>query len=204
MKLSARIISLLTHPYLVPFYGSAIAVTYSYIALLVYYYKLFICSGILFFSGLLPLLFRFFIYLYNRKQDDEHKTPRYIKLLFYVIMLLFCWLFASKMNMPVWFQYYMGGAFLSACIVCIINYIGWRISIYMASLGALWGLLFFMPSDISLGTLVVLILATGATGTARMLLEKNNFLQMLTGLICGFAGTFILPLLQIFESFFSH
>ena len=80
----------------------------------------------------------------------------------------------------------------------------WEKGYEMASLGALWGLLFFMPSDISLGTLVALILATGATGTARMLLEKNNFLQMLTGLICGFAGTFILPLLQIFESFFSH
>ena len=70
----------------------------------------------------------------------------------------------------------------------------------MTSLGALWALMYFMHvalSGIPLGVLIVLILTTGATATARMLLDKNDLLQISAGLLCGFLCTLLLPILQL-------
>lgn len=199
MKTTARIFSLLTHPYLLPFYGSMIAVECSYIGELAFIFKIFICGGFLFFAGMLPVVFQLLYRFFTRKKEDNGGSHK-IGLFFYATMLLFCSLFAARLNLPMWFQNYTAGAFVAAIITCIINYCGWRISIYMTSLGALWALMYFMHvalSGIPLGVLIVLILTTGATATARMLLDKNDLLQISAGLLCGFLCTLLLPILQL-------
>ena len=199
MKTTARIFSLLTHPCLLPFYGSVIAVECSYIGELALIFKLFICGGVLFFTGVLPAIFRLLLRFFLRQKNDDggfHQT----ELFFYATMLLFCCLFAARLNLPMWFQNYTTGAFVAAIITSIINYCGWRISIYMTSFGALWALTYFMRTallSIPLGVLIVLILTTGATATARMLLDKNNLWQISAGLLCGFLCTLLLPILQL-------
>lgn len=200
MKTIARIFSLLTHPCLLPFYGSVIAVECSYIGELMPIFKFFICGGFLFFAGVLPAIFRLLhrFFFHKKKDDGGFHT---IKLFFYATMLLFCHLFAARLNLPMWFQNYTIGAFAAAIITSLINYWDWRISIYMTSFGALWALTYFMHTvllNIPLGVLIVLILTTGATATARMLLDKNNLWQISAGLLCGFLCTLLLPILQLY------
>lgn len=197
MKTTARIFSLLMHPYLLPFYGSVIAVECSYIGELMPIFKFFICGGVLFFTGVLPAIFRLLhrFFFHKKKDDGGFHTTEYV---FYATMLLFCYLFAARLNLPMWFQNYTIGAFEAAIITSLINSCGWRISIYMTSFGALWALMYFMHTvllNIPLGVLIVLILTTGATATARMLLDKNNLWQISAGLLCGFLCTLLLSTL---------
>ena len=79
--------------------------------------------------------------------------------------------------------------------VCIVVNIWWKISMHCAGAGAIIGALLaysvlfvFNP----VGWLCVLVLFSGAVGTARMLLRQHSLAQVVTGTLvgtaCGLAG----------------
>ena len=91
--------------------------------------------------------------------------------------------------------HYMCGILLAALLiqgVCIVVNIWWKISMHCAGAGGIIGALLaysvlfvFNP----VGWLCVLILFSGAVGTARMLLRQHSLAQVVAGTLVGVAGS---------------
>lgn len=189
MKSIARLISGIFHPYLIPFYGSIIFTAYSYLVGLPLILNIYIIGGILLFSGIFPTLFHAIYYLFFRNKENVWAVvPRYEKFI-YCIFLALCSIYLWRMNMPVWGKSFIIGSTMTAFVVWISDLTHRPISAHMAALGTLWGLIYIIPGPLTLiplDLIIVLILATGATSTARQLLQKENILQTVIGLVGGF------------------
>lgn len=188
MKKSAQILSVIFHPYLLPLYGGSMIVSYSFLEILPISIRLLIVSGIFLFSGILPMLFHLTLSLFYLNKSEKKPYVRLTEILLYTVFLIFATIYLHKLNLPYWTQGYLAGAALSSALTWIINISGWRISFFMSGLGALMGLVVMMSlvySPIPIGLLIALIVITGMMGTARQLLDRNTFAQILTGWICG-------------------
>lgn len=74
-------------------------------------------------------------------------------------------------------------------IAILLLSLKWKISAHMAALGSLTGVVFAIAFRTGINPFIpilVLILASGLTGTSRLMLEKNNLPQIATGYILGF------------------
>ena len=134
------------------------------------------------------MLFHLTLSLFYLNKSEKKPYVRLTEILLYTVFLIFATIYLHKLNLPYWTQGYLAGAALSSALTWIINISGWRISFFMSGLGALMGLVVMMSlvySPIPIGLLIALIVITGMMGTARQLLDRNTFAQILTGWICG-------------------
>ncbi len=187
MKLISHIISALFHPYLIPFYGCIIFITNSYLIALPTIISLYFIATIFFFTCLLPVVSHMMLKIMNKKENNNEIILR-VELLLNSILLILCSIFMHRIHAPIWTQAYLVGASLATTTVWVCRMCNYSISAHMAALGALWGLIFIIPqtqSPIALEIIIILILATGITGTTRQILDKENIIQLFWGLLCG-------------------
>ena len=187
----ARIVSYIFHPLIIPTYAILILFNISshYVHVLPFNYKMILLGFVFLFTFLLPSVALFFMVKLKLVDSLEMHSRRerpaallIVALFFYATYYIFNHLTVNKI-----FTIYMLGATLLVLISLLINYF-YKISLHMMALGALLaslvGLSFLIHQDIRI-YLFLLIIISGITGTARLILHAHTPLQVYTGFLLG-------------------
>lgn len=187
----ARIVSYIFHPLIIPTYAILILFNISshYVHVLPFNYKMILLGFVFLFTFLLPSVALFFMVKLKLVDSLEMHSRRerpaallIVALFFYATYYIFNQLPVNKI-----FTIYMLGATLLVLISLLINYF-YKISLHMMALGALLaslvGFSFLIHQDIRI-YLFLLIIISGITGTARLILHAHTPLQVYTGFLLG-------------------
>ncbi|MFY7735123.1 MAG: hypothetical protein ACOVSR_16740 [Bacteroidia bacterium] len=89
-------------------------------------------------------------------------------------------------------KYLLAGSLTVVCIAIISNF--WKISVHMASIGALLSLLvlanYYTHVDLRIAIAIVILIA-GLVGSARHFAEAHNIPQLLAGFALGFGSIYL-------------
>jgi len=190
LKKTALFFSIIFHPLLMPLAGITILLfTSSYVSLLPLAAKKMIV--LLFASGtlLLPALMLPLAYF----QGDimlQKRLERNIPLTLCFIFYLLTYLLFLKVPVYGFLHNFMLGALTSVLLALIIN-LRWKISLHMIGLGGLTAFLVIitLTKEINLFPWVLLsLLASGITGTARLYLSSHTPGQIYAGFLTGFCA----------------
>jgi len=189
MKKVASLISYLFHPLLMPSVGLLILLNSgTYLSLLDPAAKraiLFVIAlGTLVFPlMMLPILqYRNLVFKNGESTREERLVPQIIILVLYIITLVYF----RRLPLSQAIQAYVLSVNLTLFMVILIN-LKFRVSVHAAALGGLCGLIIVLillyetPLE---GLLMLTLLASGITGSARMALG-NSWAEVLTGFILG-------------------
>jgi membrane-associated phospholipid phosphatase len=202
----AKILSVVFQPLMMPFIGTLIVFNLSYfeVAFLSQKVYWFILSSTLLFTFLLPIsmivIFKKFGMIGNLSMDK--KEERHLPVLITGILFAMNYYILKNLPLPnIYFSFLL--ASIVTLIFCLLVTYKWKISMHMAGLGGLCGALlvisFFWQINLT-SLLVIFILLSGATGTARIVLNAHSPAQVYAGFFAG-----VLPqLLVAFGLFFSH
>ena len=191
MKLTAKIISTLFHPLLMPVIGLVIIFnTDSYINYTVPFElkrAIIILVGISTF--VIPLLIT--LMLLNRRfinsLEMETQKERVIPYAFTIIFYIFTLYMLKKVPIsPIIFNFVIG-ATLSVIIAFVVN-IKWKISAHMIGVGGLLGALICISILLEIYItpyILFVILIAGLVGTSRLILKAHTQLQIFVGLAVG-------------------
>ncbi len=193
---AARLLSYVFRPYWFPVMGFVALFLFTYLRLLPLSYKATVVAMVYVFTVLLP---RLCVFAWRRfcglsaiqlRKREQRAVPYSL----FIVSYGACLYMLVHLHMP----YYMCGIVLSALLVqlvCIFINVWWKISVHAAGAGALVGALMaysilFMFNPV--WWLCLMILLSGAVGSARMLLRQHSLWQVLAGTLvgvaCGFSG----------------
>lgn len=201
MKISARIISVLFHPLLFPTYGVLLILLcnpnmYGYFGEKVHVIWLIVVFAPTFLFPVVWMLMMKRLQMIQSLELNEAKEriiPFVACATFYLWTM---WMFKPNAEMKIPSNllvfYMMGGASLSLFLLFFIN-IFFKVSIHAAGAGNILGLLLplirYSTYDLRI-LLVVVILAAGVIGTARLILNAHTPREIFTGYFVGFTGQF--------------
>ena len=196
LMMGARVLSVISRPYYMPVVGFLALFTFTYLSLLPLFYKLLVLSMVWIFTIALPRLCVFVWRKLNgwAPMQLRLRERRAVPYVMFMLSYTACLHLMFRLHLP----HYMCGILVAALlvqVVCIVVNIWWKISMHCAGAGAIIGALLaysvlfvFNP----VGWLCVLVLFSGAVGTARMLLRQHSLAQVVTGTLvgtaCGLAG----------------
>lgn len=196
LMMGARVLSVISRPYYMPVVGFLALFTFTYLSLLPLFYKLLVLSMVWIFTIALPRLCVFVWRKLNGwvPMQLRLRERRAVPYVMFMLSYTACLHLMFRLHLP----HYMCGILVAALLVqavCIVVNIWWKISMHCAGAGAIIGALLaysvlfvFNP----VGWLCVLVLFSGAVGTARMLLRQHSSAQVVTGTLvgtaCGLAG----------------
>lgn len=194
MKTLAHFFSAVLTPLLMPFYGICVLFFFSYLYILPISFKLFIASGVLFFTAILPAIAILWMYKTGKvksiglNDQGDREIPYLINLIGYG----FCLYFLYKARLPVWVLGFFVGCIGSIITALLIN-IRWKISAHLTGIGGLTGLAFGLASIQMTFPIVLfctLILLTGILGSSRVGLGRHTLMQVIAGTANGFIWVF--------------
>jgi membrane-associated phospholipid phosphatase len=132
----------------------------------------------------------FFPFLYFQKVITslhlKNHRERVLPLVIFAVTYYLCdYLFYHKIEGPLILTYYLYGGFLLMVSLGVISYF-WKISLHMAGIGGLAGLIigtaFSIEYDL-LNILAVVIILAGVLGSARLYLKAHTPLQVYAGFV---------------------
>jgi membrane-associated phospholipid phosphatase len=197
----ANIVSIVFHPLLMMTYGVLLAVSFTHLAMFPIALKLYMLGGVLLCTVFIP---SFVVILMVRKGDAvdmelTEKSERVIPYMVFMLGNLLCFWFYMRLQLPAWLLSMFIGVSFALLLALCINFI-WKISAHTIALGGMLGAIMGIsyvrminPYDM----FVLVLLAGGLTGTARIILGKHTLMQVICGFILGFACTFLSSLLNI-------
>lgn len=198
---SAKFLSWILHPLLMPLYGiflifhynpllSAVITTKGEIVIyaVVFTTTFFlpaITSWIFFKKGMINSL--------QMETKEERKMPFLITLIYYLIgyyLLL-------KYSLPGIFYLILLAATAAVTAAIIIN-MKWKISIHLIGIGGIAGVLLGMSHRFTIDLflpITISIFCAGLLGTARLIMESHNQAQIYSGFVVGFLCEFLIIVL---------
>lgn len=126
---------------------------------------------------------------YRMDKPTDRVLPLLFSALFYYIGF---YLFRNLNIMPV-VKLFLISSSLVIIVLLIISF-RWKISIHLASIGGIIGLLLAVSFRTGTNPLLLVtgaFLVAGIVGTARIYLEKHNLIQVVAGFMLGFLGIFL-------------
>jgi membrane-associated phospholipid phosphatase len=186
----AKFVSTVFHPVLLPTLGFLLLFTSGfYDSLLTTDAKRFILLVIFFSTATLPTL-AVAILAINSKFDMSmpNSRDRIIPLLFASVFYYIGFILLGKIHFIPMFKLYMIASVLLIIALLLISF-KWNISIHMAATGALTATFFalsFRAGVNPMNIIIIVVIVSGLVGTARLVLNKNNLLQVAAGYILGF------------------
>jgi len=186
----AKFVLTVFHPVLLPTLGFLLLFTSGfYDSLLTTDAKRFILLVIFFSTATLPLL-AVAILAINSKFDMlmPNSRDRIIPLLFASVFYYIGFILLGKIHFIPMFKLYMIASVLLIIALLLISF-KWNISIHMAATGALTATFFalsFRAGVNPMNAIIIVVIVSGLVGTARLVLNKNNLLQVAAGYILGF------------------
>ena len=190
MEKTARIISVLFHPIIMPSLGFLLLFNSgTYLAYLPFDYKKMILIMVVLCTFVIPLsMIPFF--LYQKMIFDiqlSRSRERYIPLVICFFLYLFCYFLLRRIPIPPDYQAFCLGCALSVLIVLLVIS-KWKISLHMVGIGGLAGLIGYMIVHMQINLefyLILTILAAGLVGTARLILGAHKPFEIYTGFLIG-------------------
>ena len=186
----AKIVSILFHPVLVPTLGFILLFTSGfYNSMLITDAIRFILLVIFFSTATLPML-SVAIMALNSKFDFlmPNSRDRIIPLLFTSVFYYIGFMLLARIHFLPVFKLFMIASVLLIVALLLISF-KWNISIHMAAIGAITATFFalsFRGGVNPMSAIVIVVIVSGLVGTARLVLNKNNLLQVAAGYILGF------------------
>ena len=190
MDKTAKIISVIFHPFLIPILGF-LALFHSgfYFSVLSGDAKRFVLLVVIFTTAILPMLSVAVLAL-NPKFDITMQSirDRAFALLFTAIFYYIGFLLLNRVRVFPIFKLFLIASVLVIVIVLMIT-LRWKISTHMASIGALSGAVFALSFRSGLNPLFLIlgvVLISGLVGTARLILNKHSLSEIAAGYAVGF------------------
>lgn len=197
MNPTARFLSYLFHPLLMPLYATAILFnTNNYLAHAINPAAEKIIYLIVFATTyLLPSLTAMLLLQHGKIQSlqMEQLRERNIPFLTTAVFYIACFYLLQKIPMVHVLGYAILGAAISIFISFLIN-LKWKISIHMVGIGGLMGLLYVFSQQLHFNLLIpvaVVAIVAGALGSARLAISNHVPAQIYTGFILGFSVEWI-------------
>ncbi|MEN8118081.1 MAG: hypothetical protein ABFS16_13945 [Bacteroidota bacterium] len=185
----ARIISIIFHPVLIPTLGTLLLLNSGfYFSMLSWEAKRFVLLVIFFTTSILPMLTVAVIALkptYNISMPESR--DRVIPLLLSSVYFYIGFQLLNKMHAFPAFRLFMAASVLVIIGLLLISF-KWKISVHMAAIGSLSGILFalsFRNGMNPLWPIIIVVLVSGIVGTARLALGKHNIWQIIAGYVLG-------------------
>jgi len=191
MKITAKIISIIFHPLIMPIFGLLIIFnTDSYIN---YAIPDELKRAVILLVGtstfIIPLLIS--LLLLNRKLinslEMETQKERVIPYAFTIIFYVFTLYLLRKAPIPPIIFNFVTGATLSVIMAFIIN-IKWKVSAHMIGVGGLIGALVCISIILEVYItpfIVIALIVAGLIGSSRLILKAHNPLQIYIGFAIG-------------------
>ena len=186
----AKIVSVIFHPVLLPTLGFILLfVSGFYSSMLSTEAIRFILLVVFFSTAILPMLSVAVLSL-NSKFDFLMPNSRdcIIPLLFTSVFYYIGFMLLERIHFLPVFKLFMIASVLLIIALLIISF-KWKISIHMAAVGAISATFFalsFRGGVNPMSAIIIVIIVSGLLGTARLVLNKNNLLQVAAGYILGF------------------
>ena len=185
----AKIVSVFFHPVLLPTLGFLLMFTSGfYDSILTTEAKQFILLVIFFSTATLPML-AIAILALNSKFNFlmPESRDRIIPLLFASVFYYIGFILLSRIHFITMFKLFMIASVLLIVALLLISF-KWKISIHAAAAGAVTATLFALSFRTGMNpvfAIVAAVIVSGLVGTARLLLNKNNLLQVAAGYLLG-------------------
>jgi len=187
----AKIISVVFHPMLIPFYTILILFNInSYISLLIPFSARLLILGMVFTTTFLfPLLF---IFIMKRKgivktlqmeTKEERVYPFAVTAIFYSLSY---YMLKQLHISDIYYLFLLGATFLIIIALLITFY--WKISVHMIGIGGMLGALIGISFRINVDFVFLIaltVLCSGIVGFARLKLNAHKPLQIYTGFLSG-------------------
>lgn len=192
---TAKILSIIFHPVLVPTLGFILLLNsgfyFSYIS---WEAKRFILLVLVFTTGILPLLTVAILAL-NPKFDlsMESAKNRIVLLMFSSVFYYLGYMIMDKMKAFPEFKVFLIASIFVIVILLLIS-IKWNISSHMAALGSITGTLFALSFRAGINpawAIILVVMISGAVGTARLILNKHTLRQVIAGYGLGFTVLYL-------------
>ena len=192
---AAKALSVIFTPFYLPLVGLAVLLTFTYLSLLPWAYKLFLVVTFWVFTIALPSLL---IRLYRRYQgwslfSMASKERRVIPYVISIVSYLLCYYIMAATHVP----HFMGSILMAALViqvVCAIVNLFVKVSTHMAAIGGVAGALMAFAAIFGFNPVwwlcVVLVLA-GLVGTSRMILRQHSLHEITLGFLVGTGCAFV-------------
>ena len=192
----AKGFSSIFRPMYYPTVGAIILLTFTYMSMFPWLFRLVVLFIVYFFTVLLPVLMTF---LYRkllgwRLQELRERHKRFVPYTIHFLSYLCCMYLLDSMHMP---RFITAILFVSLLVqtCCIIINMFWKVSMHSAGSGAVIGALVAYSGIFGFNHIWWLcgaILLSGCVMTSRMVLLQHSLAQVLVGttvgVICGFFG----------------
>ena len=120
----------------------------------------------------------------------KERKDRYVPIIITFFLFVFCFYLIRRIDIPSMFYSFLLGGLISLLITFFIT-IGFKISIHMVGMGGLVALIIFISFYVKVNLsfyLILVILFSGITGTARLLLNAHTPVEVYSGFVTGFAA----------------
>jgi hypothetical protein len=187
----AKIISIIFHPILLPTLGFLLLfISGFYNSMLTAEAKRYILLVIFFSTATLPML-SIAVLAFNPNFNFlmPVSSDRIVPLLFTSVFYYIGFVLLGQIHFLPVFKLFMIASVLLIIMLLLVSF-KWKISIHMAAIGAVTAMFFALSFRAGVNpksAIVILILISGLIGTAHLILNKSNILQLAAGYILGFA-----------------
>lgn len=200
---ASHFLSFIFSPLLVPTYALILACSLSYMSLLPISTLAKVTLTIFAITCLIPLIAIGILYKTGKVSDPglnkqgERTIPFMISGVSYAIVFGYLLL----LHAPSWLSMFAASGFVIVTVACIINF-KWKISIHLAGMGGLLGMLTHLMATGEvlhpvMPWLLWAIIATGAVGTARLMLQRHTLLQVAAGTALGLITTVLMMMIKL-------
>jgi len=200
MKTAARIISYLFHPLLMPTLGLFLILhSGSYLSLMDPMAKhaillVMVLGTLVFPLMMIPILhYRQLVSMQQGGRSYERLLPGLVILILYAIT----WIYFSRLPLNRSIQAYMLAVLLTLMVMLALN-LRFRVSMHLAALGGLCGLILALAvlyDALMQGPLILIILASGLSASAQILMNHLSWKGVLGGFVCGSLMVFLILLI---------
>ena len=199
----AHILSYIFHPVFMTLLGILIIFNSGiYISDIPPEYKRFIYSIVFLCNVLIPITILPAMYLFKNLQHVtlNERRERIIPLFFASICFYLGYYLVSRFSSITVIDQFLFSSVIVVLAILLIS-LFWKISLHMAGLGGISGLILMLSLIYTLDMtfyLSVLFLISGIVASARLVLKEHNLLQIATGYFTGFliVGIFLLQLVH--------
>jgi len=195
LNLTARIMSVMFHPLLMPTLGFLLLFNSDfYFSILPWNLKRYMLLVVFFSTCILPVISIGILTLNHRFNINmEKNTDRVLSLLLCAVSYYLGYQILKRLPVFPFYNILLVGAVLVQIALVPLS-MRWKISTHAAAIGGLIGGILglaFRLQENPVNLLLILIMTAGLVGTSRLILQKNTGTQVYTGFSVGFLILFL-------------
>lgn len=196
IKTLLRIPSILFNPLLIPTFGILIIMNSgTYLSYIPEDAKKIIIKIYFISTILIPLSTFPFLYFQKiiKNWELDNNKDRVLPLLILSASHLFGWYLLSRLQVPRMYTYYIFMSGIMTFIIALIS-MKWKISVHLAGIGGLIGLILALSYKVNTDLHVILVLAVISTGIlsyTRLAFNETSPTMTYSGLLLGFSAIYI-------------